>query len=623
MGADKSTESQSHTKSAFSSEVVVDLSSKPQWLESPDWVWTHARRSTRVLLWVLCLIVAEGRLRHARSEFGTYSTTPDEKRRADVNNGHVMIDFGGQWLMGRMLVKGHGRELYHRNQQWPIVWQAYPVVNEGSLTRFDSFPAWRRPAKFAETDGKHDAELLMQWMMGTDAKEWQGAGTISTLPFATNALIPEPFTQAAMIALAWERLTPQTVEELNRPAIGGPLYPPIHAFLCAPLARGNNPQGAYQFIQYFSVALTFFAGYGIVQLSRGRIWWSAATLGILLFPGYRSGLDLGQNQVFTLTILLWGWVCYSRGHDGWAGVIWGMLAFKPVWAVTFFLVPLVMQRWRFVSTMAATGTGMIIITIPFVGVQAWWDWLAVGQEASSVYEVNQNWIALSRDLAGIVRRYMIDFKLPDPERHNRTITIVSWGLIFLVFSSTIGIYFCCAVRRYRVGLSAGFLLLGAYLCCYRFMYYDALLSLLPLAVLLSNPRWFSGSSFSIVTTSSNSNLQHWSGSFNSVFMTLLCGLYLLENCLMYLAIEGTLAMGVLGTNTTVIGGMPSQAPKITINTTVYHPIDTYLLLIIWAWCGVRFVLSGDVGDVVHTPRNTSSANPMSGDRINDSPTKTA
>lgn len=601
----------------------MDFSSKPAWLESPDWVWTHARRVARVLLWVLCLLVAEARLHHARSEFGTYPTTPDEKRRADVNNGHAMIDFGGQWLMGRMLVTGHGRELYHRNQQWPVVWQAYPVVNEGSLTRFDSFPTWRRPVKFTEMDGKHDAELLMQWVMGTDAKEWQDVGTISTLPFATNALISEPFTQTVLIALACERLPPQTVEVLNRPAIGGPLYPPIHAFLYAPLAHGNNPQGAYQFIQYLSVALTFLAGYGITLLSRGRLWWSAATLGILLFPGYRSGLDLGQNQVITLTILVWGWVCSSRGRDGWAGAIWGLLAFKPVWAMAFLLVPLVMQRWRFVLVMAATGASMILMTIPFVGIQPWWDWLAVGKEASGIYDVNQNWIALSRDLSGIVHRYMIDFKIPDTERHNRTVTVMSWGLIAVVFSSTIGIYLRYAERRNRVGLDAGFLLLGAYLCSYRFMYYDALLSLLPLAVLLANPRWFVGSSFSLGITSSNRSMQHWSGSFNSLLMTLLCALYLLENCLMHLAIEGTLAIGVMGTNTTVIGGMPSQAPKVTINTTVYHPIDTYLLLIIWAWCGMRLLFSGDVGEAVQTPRSTSSAKPMSGERINDSPTKTA
>src|SRR5260370_2304649 len=38
----------------------------------------------------------------------------DDKRR-DGNSGHTAIDFGGQWLMGRMLVTGQGRFLYERN----------------------------------------------------------------------------------------------------------------------------------------------------------------------------------------------------------------------------------------------------------------------------------------------------------------------------------------------------------------------------------------------------------------------------------------------------------------------------------------------------------------------------
>ena len=41
-------------------------------------------------------------------------------------------------------------------------------------------------------------------------------------------------------------------------------------------------------------------------------------------------------------------------------------------------------------------------------------------------------------------------------------------------------------RRGFTGEVAGFVLLGAYLSCYRFMYYDALLAFLPLAVLVAS-----------------------------------------------------------------------------------------------------------------------------------------
>src|SRR5262249_43818998 len=153
-------------------------------------------------------------------------------------------------------------------------------------------------------------------------------------------------------------------------------------------------QRAYYLFQLFSVGLTFIAGLGLSRLTRGRIWWPAANLAILLFPGYRSGLDLAQNQVVSLTILTWGWVLATRGRDGWGGVVWGLLAFKPVWAAAFFLAPLLMGRWRFCTTMILTGAALAGATLPIVGIQTWFDWLTVGRHASETYSINQNWIGL-------------------------------------------------------------------------------------------------------------------------------------------------------------------------------------------------------------------------------------
>jgi arabinofuranan 3-O-arabinosyltransferase len=52
-------------------------------------------------------------------------------------------------------------------------------------------------------------------------------------------------------------------------------------------------------------------------------------------------------------------------------VVWGLLAFKPVWALAFFLVPLVTRRWRTCLAMAGTGAALALTTVPFVGWQCW------------------------------------------------------------------------------------------------------------------------------------------------------------------------------------------------------------------------------------------------------------
>ena len=304
----------------------------------PDSVRRPAAVAAWVVAWLACLAVAAGRLDHARREFSSRASPPRECR-GDGNSGPMEIDFGGQFLMGRMLATGHGRELYRRHSLWPVLWESYPASGESPESR-ESFPRHLRPAAERDKPLKHDAEALMASVMGADAEEWTPAGTAATLPL----LSPHPLAAAALTLHAARTLTPELVEAVNRPAVGGPLYPPVHAFLYAPLAWSNDPQWAYSFFQHLSVALTFTAGLAIRRVTGGRVWWPLATLAVLLFPGTLSGLDLGQNPVVTLNILLWGWVLVLRRRDGWAGVVWGLLAFKPVWALAFLVVPLVDRK---------------------------------------------------------------------------------------------------------------------------------------------------------------------------------------------------------------------------------------------------------------------------------------
>src|SRR5262249_43993026 len=159
-----------------------------------------------------------------------------------------------------------------------------------------------------------------------------------------------------------------------RPAIGGALYPPIHALLYAPIGLFPRAGDAMPVFQVFAVACAYLAGLGTSLLSRGRIWWSVASLVVLLYPGCRAGLDLGPNPTITLAILTLGWALAVRGRDTAGGVVWGLLAFKPVWAAAFFLVPLLQRRRRFCLAMGLTGAALAAATLPFVGAQAWLDW---------------------------------------------------------------------------------------------------------------------------------------------------------------------------------------------------------------------------------------------------------
>jgi hypothetical protein len=158
--------------------------------------------------------------------------------------------------------------------------------------------------------------------------------------------------------------------------------------------------------------------------------------------------------------------------------------------VSFFLVPLLTRRWRMGAAMATTGAALIVLTLPLVGWHSWLDWLKVGQMASERYRECEAWICLSRDLSGLPRRWLLDFDrgyATDPDWRLPTWLGTSLWLTAIALTGTV------AWRQRREqpaieGPAASYVLLGAWLSCYHFMYYDVLLAALPIFLLFTEPR---------------------------------------------------------------------------------------------------------------------------------------
>jgi len=572
------------------------------------WAWLGTRRTIGVMLWIAAFCAAGYFLWHGLVWLEDARDAPPERRRADGNAGHVQIDFGGQWVMGRMLVKGHGRELYHRQRQWEVVRAGFPNSDETPLHLMESHtPAAFRLFALPDEDLGHDDNHLMSWFMGHDPPEWRTVGSAAVVGLGQH-----PFLTAAAITAADNSLTPEVVEAVTKPAIGGPLYPPIHAFIYAPLGAIDRPQLAYQVFQVFATALVFVAAYGVVMLSGGRIRWSVAVLVLFLFPGTRGGIDLGQNPTLTFTIVIWGWVLASRGYNTAGGVVWGLFAFKPVWGLAFFLVPLLMRRWRFCAAMVLTGATLAALTLPFVGFQSWLDWLEVGKEAAAIYKVNNNWIHLSRDLHGIPRRILHDFSLGENVRDTPLANYLGWALWGTVFALTTTIYLRCGNVKRPTGVGVAFLFFGAYLTCYRFMFYDVLMIGMGCAVLFANPRGFLRTRVfelslapqtpplpGVRTLTAPPTTRRFLGprllGYASSFpLTLLVMLIVYENTISGLGIHVTMNCGYLGGVVTGADGATQRStPRMEFDTGTNYPWETFMAIALWAWCGWRVLRGAD------------------------------
>jgi hypothetical protein len=537
------------------------------------------------LAWGVTLLVAKISLYAAWHSFDNYYVNGHRK---DNNGGHVTIDFGGQYLMARLLVEGHGRDLYNRNTQ--------------RLTLTAIYPTWDQDPN-AE---RSDVENLMYWMMGSDDPEAPKVLASFLTPLAaTNGP-----GAVADLAAGREEWTEDTLKHARGRPVGGPLYPPVNAFLDAPLAL-FSARTAYRVQQVNNILLAFLAGLGVSVLSRRGIWWPVATLVIILFPGFMGSLNLGQNATLTLTVLVWGWALIARGRPDWGGVVWGLLAFKPVWAMVFFLVLLLTRRWRTALTMLATGAALGLLTLPFVGVQSWLDWLHVGKEAALLYNTDRNWIFLSRDLLSIPRRLLLDFQDPTarepiryPDPHgpsfwwyylcgNKEVpgwlvpSLAGWALLAGVAEMTARL---AVLRREQAravtGPPAAFLLFGAWLCCYHFMYYDVLLAALPVFLLFTDARRYLEPVYLIIAPLSSA----FAARLNGYHELRRPAAMLPRPPLLQLAYRNIWVFNRMFPTLTVLLLLTQPlCPVLGLGGYFGPPWDTFIILALWLWAGWRWV----------------------------------
>jgi len=87
------------------------------------------------------------------------------------------------------------------------------------------------------------------------------------------------------------------------------------------------------------------------------------------------------------------------------------------------------------------------------------------------------------------------------------------------------------------------------------------------------------------------------GYFNSFPLTVILGLFLLDNLIAGLALEATLGMGAWGRTTTASDGATAlSSPRVHVDSSISYPWDTGLVIALWAWCAVRLLMGSERRD---------------------------
>ncbi|HMP61383.1 MAG TPA: glycosyltransferase family 87 protein [Gemmatales bacterium] len=334
-------------------------------------------------------------------------------------DGDVSCDFAGQWLMGRVFYETWWSRDNTTTRNLYLPKPMAEILAKGF-----------RPDAYASAYKPNVYEALVHQILRkgyprpTPPFPPKGANPVwepLLPPLPASAWWPLP-------ELPWTWLETFAAEnaKLIDPIIEGPLYPPTAGLIYMPIGM-MSPKAAHAVVNVLYLQMAVLCGWLLTVITRRRLVWAEGTLLVLAFPNTYQAILLGQNSVLSLTILLGGWALFVRQRPILAGLVWGLFAYKPVFAVALLLVPIALLQLRLLAGMVMGGGLFVLLTLPFTGIDGlerfwrgrtdptyenahelnpWERWLVVGQHATMMYAYDRNWIWMSRDLRGLARRKM-------------------------------------------------------------------------------------------------------------------------------------------------------------------------------------------------------------------------
>lgn len=155
----------------------------------------------------------------------------------------------------------------------------------------------------------------------------------------------------------------------NGATLGGALgpwwNPPFYAWVFAPLARLPFGPAAAAWVT-INVACAAAACWLLVRmLPRGLGWrtWSLVPLLVALSVPFIHAVTHGQNACTSLLIVTAAVTAWRADRPVLAGLVAGLMAYKPQHAVVLGGVLALSAGWRAVLGLAATGTALLLVTV--------------------------------------------------------------------------------------------------------------------------------------------------------------------------------------------------------------------------------------------------------------------
>lgn len=243
-------------------------------------------------------------------------------------------------------------------------------------------------------------------------------------------------------------------------------YPPVFLLPCAALAL--LPYGiAYAVFQCGTLWL-FLAAMRRILGRYGAGW--AWLVPILAFPPVFWNIGVGQNAFLTAALFA-GFTLLLPARPGSAGVLLGMMCYKPHFGL---LAPFALAaggHWRAFAAAGTAVAGLIWITLALFGTDTWAAYIAAAAGSTGVYESGRI------DLAGMITPF-------GALRLNGVAASAAWGVQILAMVVAVGLVAALWRSRASYPVRVAVLLAATLLAAPLALLYDQLLLLVAIGWLV-------------------------------------------------------------------------------------------------------------------------------------------
>ncbi len=214
----------------------------------------------------------------------------------------------------------------------------------------------------------------------------------------------DPVVQEQVYRLADPEGKPPKVWHGRYDILGCFNYPPPAALLYVLFAWLPFAQGAV-LNAYFNLALILLVAWWIARFLLDRASWIVVSLALLVFPPFFGNLAIGQNAVVTTAILVGGWALAHHRRDFAAGLLWGLMAYKPQWFVAVAWIPLLHGRWRMLAGMAIATVVLFGGSALLIGTRPFFDYVEQFQRVSRIHEMPNYQLFLQFNALSVFRKW--------------------------------------------------------------------------------------------------------------------------------------------------------------------------------------------------------------------------